>query len=71
MSDLTTSFTFRLTQEDKAALAELAERLGCDRGAALRRIIRQHTFRPAQHSRGCLTIRHHTIPIRLKTENQE
>ena len=41
MSDLNTSFTFRLTHEDKAALSELAARLGCDRGAALRRMIRQ------------------------------
>lgn len=41
MSDLTTSFTFRLTDEDKSALSELADRLGCDRGAALRRFIRQ------------------------------
>jgi hypothetical protein len=41
MSDLNTSFTFRLTVEDKAALAALAERLGCDRGAALRRLIRR------------------------------
>jgi hypothetical protein len=41
MSDLNTSFTFRLTHEDKAALSDFAERLGCDRGAALRQIIRQ------------------------------
>jgi predicted transcriptional regulator len=41
MSELDTSFTFRLTHEDKTALAELAERLGCDRGAVLRRMIRQ------------------------------
>lgn len=41
MSDLTTSFTFRLTDEDKSALSDLADRLGCDRGAALRRFIRQ------------------------------
>jgi len=41
MSDLDSSFTFRLTHEDKTALAELAERLGCDRGAVLRRMIRQ------------------------------
>ena len=69
MSELTTSFTFRLTHDDKAALAELAERLGCDRGAALRRIIRQRDFRLTQHTGGCLTTAAHTIPIRLKTEH--
>jgi hypothetical protein len=41
VSDLNSSFTFRLTVEDKAALAALAERLGCDRGAALRCLIRR------------------------------
>jgi predicted transcriptional regulator len=41
MNDLSASFTFRLSQEDKAALGALADRLGCDRGAALRRFIRQ------------------------------
>ncbi len=41
MSDLNTSFTFRLTDDDKIALEHLAGRLGCDRGAVLRRVIRQ------------------------------
>jgi hypothetical protein len=41
MSDLNTSFTFRLTAEDKAALEHIAGRWGCDRGAALRRLIRR------------------------------
>ncbi len=41
MSDLSTSFTFRLTDGDKAALELIAGRLGCDRGAALRVLIRR------------------------------
>ncbi len=41
MSDLSTSFTFRLTDDDKAALEQIAARLGCDRGAALRILIRR------------------------------
>ena len=41
MSDLNTSFTFRLTDDDKAALELIAGRLGCDRGAALRLLIRR------------------------------
>jgi hypothetical protein len=41
VSDLSTSFTFRLTGEDKAALEHIAGRLGCDRGAALRLLIRR------------------------------
>ncbi len=40
MSELNSNFTFRLTGEDKAALAGLAERMNCDRGEALRRLIR-------------------------------
>jgi hypothetical protein len=41
MSDLNTSFTFRLTGDDKAALEHIAGRWGCDRGAALRQLIRR------------------------------
>ena len=41
MSDLNASFTFRLTDDDKAALEHIAGRLGCDRGAALRLLIRR------------------------------
>ena len=41
MSDLNTSFTFRLSGDDKTALEHLAGRLGCDRGAALRLLIRR------------------------------
>jgi len=49
MSDLTINFTFRLTEEDKAALASLAERMGCDRGETLRRLIRaSHQIIPGE-----------------------
>jgi hypothetical protein len=41
VSDLNTSFTFRLTGDDKAALEQIAGRWGCDRGAALRQLIRR------------------------------
>ncbi len=41
MSDLNTSFTFRLTDDDKAALEHIAGQMGCDRGAALRLLIRR------------------------------
>jgi len=52
MNDLSVSFTFRLSEEDKAALAALAERLGCDRGAALRRFIRQSSVHPTPRAAG-------------------
>ncbi|HPV05888.1 MAG TPA: ribbon-helix-helix protein, CopG family [Aggregatilineales bacterium] len=65
MSDLTTSFTFRLTDEDKSALSELAERLGCDRGAALRRFIRQASRRPAPRQAGQFTVNGHVFPLKL------
>ena len=45
MSALETSFTFRLSLADKAALSTLAKRWDCDRGAALRRLLRQSNAR--------------------------
>ena len=68
MSDLTTSFTFRLTHADKAALAELADRLGCDRGAALRRMIRQTSLRPTPRRTGQFTVNGQVFPLRLSAE---
>lgn len=65
MSDLTTSFTFRLSDEDKSALSELADRLGCDRGAALRRFIRQASRRPAPRQAGQFTVNGRVFPLRL------
>jgi len=65
MSDLTTSFPFRLSDEDKGALSELAERLGCDRGAALRRFIRQATVRPALQAAGQFTVSGRVFPLKL------
>jgi len=65
MSDLTTSFTFRLSEEDKVALGTLAERLGCDRGAALRRFIRQVSRRPAPRQAGQFTVKGRVFPLKL------
>lgn len=49
MSELNSNFTFRLSEEDKAALADLAERMNCDRGEALRRLIRSsHHITPGE-----------------------
>jgi len=66
MSDLTTSFTFRLTHEDKAALAELAERLGCDRGAVLRRLIRQSSIGLGNNGSGQFAANGRTFPLKLR-----
>jgi len=65
MNDLSTSFTFRLSEEDKAALGALAERLGCDRGAALRRFIRQASRRPASRQAGQFTVSGRVFPLKL------
>ena len=70
MSDLNTSFTFRLTHADKAALADLAARLGSDRGAALRRMIRLHAFRTELQPTGKLTTRSGAISVRLMEDTQ-
>ena len=65
MKDLSASFTFRLSEEDKVALGTLAERLGCDRGAALRRFIRQATVRPALQAAGQFTVSGRVFPLKL------
>ncbi len=65
MNDLSVSFTFRLSPEDKNALSELAERLGCDRGAALRRFIRQASRRPAPRQAGQFTVNGRVFPLKL------
>lgn len=65
MNDLSASFTFRLSQDDKNALSELADRLGCDRGAALRRFIRQASRRPASHQVGQFTVSGRVFPLKL------
>jgi hypothetical protein len=67
MSDLTTSFAFRLSQADRAALGALAERLGCDRGAALRRFIRHASRQPAPRQAGQFTANGRVFPLRLRT----
>ena len=66
MSELDTSFTFRLTHEDKAALAELAGRLGCDRGAVLRRMIRQANIDLGNNSSGQFAANGRTFPLKLR-----
>ncbi len=66
MSELDTSFTFRLTHEDKTALAELAERLGCDRGAVLRRMIRQSKIDLANNGSGQFAANGRTFQLKLQ-----
>jgi len=66
MSELDTSFTFRLTREDKAALADLAERLGCDRGAVLRRMIRQSKLDLANNGSGQFAANGRTFQLKLQ-----
>jgi len=66
MSELDTSFTFRLTHEDKAALAELAERLGCDRGAVLRRMIRQSSISLGNNGSGQFAVNGRCFQLKLR-----
>jgi hypothetical protein len=66
VSALNTSFTFRLTRDDKAALANLAQRLGCDRGAALRRMIRQSSFHVAAGGSGQFAPHGRALPLKLQ-----
>ena len=66
MSELNTSFTFRLTHEDKAALADLAARLGCDRGAVLRRMIRQSQLNLTNNGNGQFAANGQTFQLRLQ-----
>ncbi len=68
MSDLNTSFTFRLTHGDKAALGELASRVGKDRGAVLRQIIR--LSRAGSAKRGVFTVQGRVYPVRLQSGEQ-
>ncbi len=65
MKDLSASFTFRLTDEDKAALGTLAQRLGCDRGAALRRFIRQANVKLTSGAHGQFTVNGRVFPVKL------
>jgi len=65
VNDLSVSFTFRLSEEDKVALNTLAQRWGCDRGAALRRFIRQASRRPAPRQAGQFTVNGRVFPLRL------
>lgn len=65
MSELDTSFTFRLTHEDKTALADLAERLGCDRGAVLRRMIRQSRLNLTNNGNGQFAANGQTFQLKL------
>lgn len=41
MSEAKGTFTFRLNDDDRAALERIAARMKCDRGAALRLLIRR------------------------------
>lgn len=66
MSELDTSFTFRLTHEDKVALADLAERLGCDRGSVLRRMIRQSKLDLANNGSGQFAANGRTFQLKLQ-----
>ena len=66
MSDLNTSFTFRLTHEDKAALTDLAARLGCDRGAALRKMIRQSQLDLSANGSGQFAANGQTFQLKLQ-----
>jgi len=66
MSDLDTSFTFRLTHDDKAALAELADRLGCDRGAVLRRMIRQSSTDLMSGANGQFAVNGYCFRLKLR-----
>jgi predicted transcriptional regulator len=70
MSDLNTSFTFRLTCEDKAALAELAERVGCDRGAVLRRMIRRSAPGLPRGKVGRFVAHGQTLRLKLQVSEQ-
>ncbi|HML20997.1 MAG TPA: hypothetical protein PKD09_05070 [Aggregatilinea sp.] len=65
MNDLSVSFTFRISEEDKAALSTLAARWGCDRGAALRRFIRQSSLPLTPREAGQFTVNGHVFPLKL------
>jgi len=41
MSQPKGTFTFRLDEDDRAALERIAARMACDRGAVLRQLIRR------------------------------
>ncbi len=70
MSDLNTSFTFRLTDGDKAALEQIASRLGCDRGAALRVLIRR-TDPTLSHTGHFITPSFRQFRVKLLTKGGE
>jgi hypothetical protein len=69
MSDLNANFTFRLTEEDKAALTGLAMRMRCDRGEALRRLIRSsHQIVPGES--GHFVAHGQTLRLKLHVSEQ-
>lgn len=69
MSQLALSFTFRLTAADKVALSTLAARWGCDRGAALRRLLRAASFDPTAHRAGTFHTTDRSYPIRMENRS--
>jgi predicted transcriptional regulator len=71
MSSLDMSFTFRLTRDDKAALADLADRLGCDRGAALRRMIRQSQLNLTHNGNGQFAANGQIFQLKLQPAERE
>ena len=69
MRDLTSSFTFRLSEEDKAALEQIAARRGCDRGAALRLLIRRADS-PLERE-GCFVAKDRVFRVKLVSNGGE
>jgi predicted transcriptional regulator len=69
MSDLNTSFTFRLSEEDKTALEQIAARRGCDRGAVLRLLIRRASA-PLERE-GCFVTNSRRFCVKLVSNSGE
>ncbi|MBI5961731.1 MAG: hypothetical protein HY866_23540 [Chloroflexi bacterium] len=69
MSGAKGSFTFRLSDSDRSALEHIAARMGCDRGAALRLLIRRAD--QSLEREGCFVTNSRLFRVKLVSKNGE
>jgi len=69
MSQAKGTFTFRLDEDDRAALERIAARMGCDRGVALRQLIRRAD--PSLEREGCFVTNSRQFRVKLIPKDGE
>lgn len=69
MSEAKGTFTFRLSDNDRAALEHIATRMQCDRGAALRLLIRRADS--TLEREGCFVANDRSFRVKLVSNGGE